>query len=184
MKKFKKIIAMCLATVMAMSVMCVGAFADEPANSNLQFYETDENGNVIDVIDLVYLEEVAEAYEQTKLQRWTSTSYYNLANGPWNMSGRSAGVVQCGKHFNANSSGRLYFYGEVTDENADVNFYDINSGTYVGSFTLRNQGDGIYSRSGYIPGLSTSSSHYYSFGLTAESHYFTTYYAAISWNEL
>ncbi len=27
MKKFKKIIAMCLATVMAMSVMCVGAFA-------------------------------------------------------------------------------------------------------------------------------------------------------------
>ncbi|MBQ3545551.1 MAG: SH3 domain-containing protein [Lachnospiraceae bacterium] len=29
MKKFKKIIAMCMATVMAMSVMCVGAFAAE-----------------------------------------------------------------------------------------------------------------------------------------------------------
>lgn len=184
-KKFKKFIAMCLAAVMAMSVMCVGAFAAEPATSNLQFYETDENGNVIDVIDLVYLEDVAEAYEQAKLQRWASTTYYNLANGAYNISGRSAAVVQCGRHFNANSSGRLYFYGEVTDENATVDIYNINSGRYEGSFTLRDQGDGIYSRSGYIPGLSTSSTQYYSFGLTTEGvSNFSSYYAAISWSAL
>ena len=185
MKKFKKIIAMCLATVMAMSVMCVGAFATETTTENIQFVETDENGNVIDTVDIVYLEDVAEAYEQNKLKRWTSTSYYNLANGAFTMSGGSAAIVMCKKHFNANSSGRLYYHGEVTDENATLDIYDITNGSYKGSFLLRDQGDGVYLRTGYITGLNTSSSQYYSFGLTYEgTDNFSSYYAAISWSAL
>lgn len=42
MKKFKKIIAMCLATVMAMSVMCVGAFAAEPEVSESLIIDDEE----------------------------------------------------------------------------------------------------------------------------------------------
>ena len=44
MKKFKKIIAMCLATVMAMSVMCVGASAASKAEDIISV-----NGNVITI---------------------------------------------------------------------------------------------------------------------------------------
>lgn len=187
MKKFKKITAMCLAVVMAMSVMSIGALADvaEPETDNIQFVETDKDGNVIDTIELVYLNDVAEAYEQSKIRRWASTSYYNLGSGPLTMSGDSAMVVQCRKHFNANSSGRLYYHGEVTDENASVDIYDITNRTYKGSFVLRNQGDGVYSRTGYVTGLNSSSSQYYSFGLTGEgTTNFTSYYTAISWTSL
>ncbi len=185
MKKLKKILAMCLATVVAMSAMCVGAFAVEPiTDDNIQFVETDENGNVIDIIDLVYLDDVAEAYEQAKLQRWVSTSYYDLDDGPYTISGNKAAVVQCGKHFNANSSGRLYYYGEVTGANATVDIYDITNSKYKGSFDLRDQGDDIYLRNGYITGLSTASSQYYSFGLTYKTTNFNSYYAAISWSAL
>ena len=184
MKKFKKVLAMSLMVVMALSIMNISVFASE-ISEEIQFIVTDENGNEVEVLELIYLEDVADAYEQAKLQRWVSTTYYNLSSGPFTMSGNSASVVQCGKHFNANSSGRLYYYGEVTDVNAYVDIYDITNGTYKGSFVLKDQGDGIYSRSGYVTGLSTSSSQYYSFGLRhVGGSNFTTFYTAISWSSL
>ena len=48
MKKFKKIIAMCMATVMAMSVMCVGASASTeiPLKNGVKLVMYDNNENV------------------------------------------------------------------------------------------------------------------------------------------
>ncbi len=184
MKNIKKFVSIALIAVMTLTVMSIGVFAAEH-EENIQFVVTDENGNEIEVLDLVYLENVAEAYEQKKLQRWRTTTYYDLSSAPYTISGGTVIIVECGKHFRANSSGRLYYHGEVTDENAYLDIYDITNGTYKGSFLLRDQGDGIYSRTGYITGLGTSTSQYYSFGLgSAGLSNFTSYYAAISWTAL
>lgn len=183
MKKIRKSLSMCLVAILSLSFMCIDVTADE-STENIHFVETDENGNIVEIINMVYLENVAEAYEQNKLLRWTKTSYYDLADGPLTINGNSADIVESTKHFNANSSGRLYYYGEVTDGNAYIDLYDITNGKYKGSFALKSQGGGIYSRSGYITGLSSSSSQYYSFGLSAKESAFSSYYAAISWNSI
>lgn len=183
MKKLTKILALCLAAIMTLSVTCIPAFA-AGAEEKIQFVETDENGNIIEVGELEYIEKVAENYANRKFARWPATSYYNLANGPTTISGGKSAYVMSTKRFNANSSGRLYYYGEVTDKNATLDIYDITSDEYKGSFRLKDQGDGTYSKSGYITGLTTSSNQYYSFGLSCVTSSFSSYYAAISWSSL
>lgn len=184
MKKFKKVIAMFLAAVMAMSVMSVSVFADtnEEFESEIRFVVI-EDGVEVEVLEPIYIEEVAERYEAEKMQRWASTTYYNLANGAYTISGGTASIVQCNRHFSPNSSNRLYYYGEVTGASSVLNIYDVTNGTYKGSFLLQSQGGGVYSRNGYITGL--SSSCYYSYGISAQSTVnFTSYYGAISWTSL
>lgn len=183
MRKPTRILAMCLTAIMILSAMCMPAFAAE-TEEKIQFVETDENGNIIEIGELEYIEEVAEAYANRKLARWPSTSYYNLANGPTTISGGKSAYVMSTKRFNANSSGRLYYHSEVTDKNATLDIYDINTDDYKGSFRLTDQGDGTFSKTGYITGLKTSSSQYYSFGLSCVTSSFSSYYAAISWTSL
>ena len=196
MKKFKKIAAIGCAAMMVVSSMSMSVFAEDLSSSatisetlantenEIYFVETDSDGNVIDITAPIYLEEVAKAYENSKMLRWVSTTYYNLANGPYTLSGGRGSTIQSGKHFNANSSGRLYYSGEVYGQNATLDIYDVTNGEYKGSFWLIDQGDGTYSKTGSIVGLSKASTQYYSFGLTSSGSNFTSYYAAISWNSL
>lgn len=186
MKKFKKIMAIGLSAIMALSILSTFAFASENAEEDtIYFVQTDKDGNVIDTVEPVYLDYVAEKYEQSKLMRWPSTTYYNLANGAYTMSGKSGAFILCTKRFNANSLGRLYFYGEVTgDPTATLDIYDVTNDKYQGSFNLLDQGNGTYMKNGYIVGLNTASNHYYSYGLGTDDGGFSSYYAAISWNAL
>ena len=185
MKKIKKIVAMIMSIVMVMSAMSVGALASSKniQEDDIKFVVTDENGNEIKEIELEYIEEVAEAYEQRKLMRLHSTRYYNLANGNVSIGGSVSELyVMSTYHFNANSSGRLYYYGEcVCPDQPRVDLYDITNDTYKGSAALYDQGSNIYYRSGYFTGLSTSSSQYYSFGMSADVN-FSNYYGVMSWS--
>lgn len=185
MKKMLSLLLTLVIISVSWGVIAATEEVDTAMDTPIQFVVLDDDGNEVDVIDLVYIEEVAERYEQSLQLRWASTTYYNLGSGPFTMSGSSGYVIQCTRHFNANSSGRLYYYGEVNTNNAYVDIYDITSSTYKGSFLLQSQGGGLYSRNGYITGLGTGSSQYYSYGLTsAGGGNFTSFYTAISWTAL
>lgn len=183
MKKFKKFLVMGLTVVMAFCIMNVGVLAEQGVSGDkIQFVTTDEDGNITEISDLIYIDEIAEMYNNSKNMRWISTTYYNLGNGAFTISGGSVYTVQSGRHFNCNSNGRIYYHGETTGRNAVVSLYDITNDRYVGSFTLLNEGNGTYRRLGYFSGLSTNI--YYSVGLAGDGGNVSSYYATISWNEL
>ncbi len=70
MKKFKKIMAIGLSAIIALSILSTFAFASENAEEDtIYFVQTDKDGNVIDTVEPVYLDYVAEKYEQSKLMR-------------------------------------------------------------------------------------------------------------------
>lgn len=79
MKKFKKIIAMCLATVMAMSVMCVGAFADEEdiTTNNIIAEDVKSEG-----LDNEIAEENANIAPRIAQYVWVDTDVLNVRTGP------------------------------------------------------------------------------------------------------
>lgn len=76
MKKFKKIIAMCLTAVMALSMMSVGAFASETemVTETVNTYVEDENGN-IDLIS-VEVEVDKNANKEEKNEAYMRAAYY------------------------------------------------------------------------------------------------------------
>ena len=168
---------------MTMAIVNVGVFASPNNEPPLQFVELDENGEIVEIVDAVYIQSVADPYEQRKLLKWPSTRYYDLSSDSYTISGGAALMVYAPVHFFPNSSGRLYYNCEVTGRNANLDIYDITNDRYQGSFLLVNQGNNVYSRNGYVSGLNTS--NYYSFGVTAVNSYdFDSYYATVSHNSL
>lgn len=186
MLKFKKALSILLSLAVVCSIACAPAFAEETyttTDNDIKFVVLDDSGNEVEVLELEYIESVAQAFQRRQLLRWTTTTYYDLSNGSYTMYGGSATVVECGLHFKPNSAGRLYYYAEVQGNNATIDLYNITSGKYQGSITLQNQGNSLYSKNGFFAGLSTSTN--YSYGLTATTIYpFSSHYAVISWNNL
>lgn len=183
MKKFKKILSICLTAIMVISSISFSVSASSDDEPVLQFVELDENGEIIEIVDAVYIQEVADAYEQRKMFRWPLTQFYNLGSGAYSISGGSCLMAFAPVHFYPNSSGRLYYDCEVTGRNAALNIYDVTNERYYGSFHLVDQGNGIYSRNGYVTGLSTS--NYYSYGIASlTTDNINSFNASVSWNSL
>ena len=180
MKKLSKGLVLCLLVVTIISTCCVGVSANE-----ITFVDVDEQGNET-VVELELVPELVEMYNNLFKQRDWNTTFYDLSANDYTMYGGSAAYVTCGKHFNANSSGRIYYLAETSGNNAYVSLLDKSTNTFVGSFLLVNQGDGTYHRNGYFAGLNTSSSRYYTVDITAQgaSAVFDDFYTVFSWSSL
>lgn len=183
--KFKKII--CIALVGIMSLLGTSSVLAENEDNNtkrnqIQFVTTDENGNEV-VEDLVYIDFIAEAYENQKHMRWPATTYWNLGSSAYTMSGGSALMVTSDRHFYANSANRIYYHGETTGRNAYVSLYDVTAEEYAGSFLLVDQGNNVFSRTGYFSGLGSNVK--YSVGVISKTtNNFSSFYTTVAWNAL
>lgn len=176
----KKLLSIFVTAIIAMSIMSIGVCASEPLDE-IKFEVVDENGNVVEVLDMIYIEEVAEMYEQYLKQR-ASTVFHDLSSSSYNMSGGSASMVMSSKYFRANSSGRIYYDCETTGVGGNINVYENAGGGYLGSFMLQDYGSNIYGRNGRFTGLDTSTD--YVIGILSSGGNFSSYYATFSWSEL
>ncbi len=175
----KKLLSMLLTVFMLVSLTSFCCYAE--TTEDIKFEVLDENGNIVEVLDLVYIEEVAELYEEYKKQRAVQ-GFHDLSVEPYILSGREASMIIGGSYFNPSSSGNLYYNCEVTGVNGCINIYRNNgySDGYVGTFALQSMGNNTYGRSGRFTHLNPST--YYQIGILSDGGNFTSYYASVSWN--
>ena len=181
MKKFKKLIAMGLTTVTALSIMSISTFAAETsANvpSDLTVIDNMIDYSIYDD-DMVYIQEHADKvaeYNAAVLERQASSravSYveWNWSNGIFSRTTGSASAYAIYYSFTPTSS-YLYFNVDVTGSTyptyMTVNKLNSNNTlTYVGSYYVDSVGNNNYSWDNYRRSLNAGQK--YVFSLFVES---------------
>lgn len=180
MKKFKKIIAMGCAVVMAVFAMNIGAFAatnkTEIAKNNAVEAGYTVIDNMIDYSiydeDMVYIKEHADkvAEYNAALKARRSINAYSAwdwdSDGIFTRTTRSAMLVTINYYFTPVNN-YLYFNAEVTGAGTEpyLATQKLNSDgslTYVGSFEITSKNDGTYEWSNYKRALTKGQNYVFS----------------------
>ena len=180
MKKFKKVMAMSWAAVMAVSAMSMSAFATEnkteeaieiARKSGYTVIENMVDYSVYDT-DMVYIQEHADkvAEYNTALKRRASIGSYN--SWDWNSNGIYSRTTGSASGFNISYyftpvNNYLYFNAEITgvSKAPSLAVNKLNSDgtlTYVGSYNVTSAGDETYEWSNYKRSLNKGQNYVFS----------------------
>lgn len=184
MKRFKKIIAMSLATMMVLSVMSMSVFASSneyirelvETDEVLTFTKMDENGNVIGEYPLLktevgynqaYVDATSTLAMRSTLPVWNLSNTYTLTRSfnaaLYKLPYRFTGTAGKGVYVNANINAPNSTWVEIAINNV------TNGTVYVGSVPLDYTSGNLFSINGRLNGI--SSSNYYTYTLQAQSNF-------------
>ncbi len=178
MKKFKKILAVSLAVVIAISMISFNTFAassSEQDDETIYFTQTDAEGNVIQTIPLKKTEAGWNAYRKSI----SELSLLSTARATWNLSSRTYTLTKTGSfalyrlpyQFTGSGGDRVYVNANMTIPNgtwAEIAINNVTNGTsYLGSIELDKSGN-IFSISGYLNNI--LSNNYYTYTLQASTN--------------
>lgn len=180
MKKFKKVVAMCLTAAMALSMMSVGAFASADTTKMAESMAADAGYTVVENMidyevydaDMVYIQEHADKtaeYNAALKSRATIGSYRSwswTSDGIYSKTTGSAAGFTIGYYFTPVNN-YLYFNAEVTgaEEAPYLAVNKLNSDgslTYVGSYNVSSAGGDSYEWSNYRRALNAGQNYTFS----------------------
>lgn len=180
MKKFKKVVAMCLTAVMALSVMSIGAFASSNETAMAENMAVEAGYTVVENMidytvydaDMVYIQEHADKaaeYNAALKARATIGSYTSWSwssDGIYSRTTGSAAGFTIGYYFTP-ASNYLYFNAEITGA-AKAPYLAVNklnsdgSLSYVGSYNVTSAGGEDYAWTNYKRALNAGQNYTFS----------------------
>lgn len=173
MKKFKKMLAMCLATVMAVSITSVGVFADE--TKKFTYVDGMIDYSVYDS-DMVYIQEHADKAAEYNAMLKTRAAIGRYDEWAWSR-GIYSRTIESAISYNifyyfVPTTTSMYFNAEITGlsvaPSLSVNkLNDDGTLTYVGSYNIASAGNNTYEWSNYKRSLNAGQK--YVFGLWSNS---------------
>lgn len=185
MKKFKKILTMGCAVVMAVSVMSINSFASVNTKKAAEL-ATKSGYTVIDNMidysvyddDMVYIKEHADRADAYNAKLYTRAAIGTYNSWDWSSDGiysattRRASGIAINYYFTPTNN-YLYFNAEITGTSAApyLAVYKLNSNgslTYVGSYNVTTTGDETYEWSNYKRSLNKGQN--YVFNLLSNSN--------------
>ena len=173
MKKFKKIIAMGCAAIMAMSVMSMSAFATENSKESeekIYFIQMDEHGNDIKTIPLV---KTIPGEKQAKLvqNERASKPIWDLSSQNYSTTKSGYALFNLPYRFTGTRGYRVYVTANMTVPGgtwAEIAINNVTNGTsYMGSVEMEKSGN-LFSISGRLHGISLN--NYYTYTMQASSN--------------
>lgn len=172
MKKFKKIIAMGCAAVMAVSIMSVSVFAAEnqsESNSEIYFVQMDENGNDIRTIPLVKTEPGRKQAELLQKAR-AAKPIWDLSSKDYTLTKSNYALYTLPYRFTGTRGYKVYVSANMTVPGgtwAEIAINNVTSGTsYMGSVSMEQSGN-MFSISGRLHGI--TSGNYYTYTMQAST---------------
>ena len=170
MKKFKKIMAIGLSAIMALSILSTFAFASENAEEDtIYFVQTDKDGNYIKTVPLVKTEPGMRQAEMLMKERATKP-IWDLSQNNYSLTKKGFAGYTLPYRFTGNSGYRVGVTANMTvpdGEWAEIAINNVTSGTvYMGSIEMDQNGS-FFSISGILHGI--ISNNYYTYTMQASS---------------
>ena len=170
-KKFKKIMAIGLSAIMALSILSTFAFASENAEEDtIYFVQTDKDGNYIKTVPLVKTEPGMRQAEMLMKARATKP-IWDLSAKDYSMSKKGFALYTLPYRFTGNRGYKVGVSANMTvpdGEWAEIAINNVTSGTaYMGSVEMVQNGS-LFSITGQLHGI--VSNNYYTYTMQASSN--------------
>lgn len=196
----KKIVTIALATLLLFALNSINVFAS-PMEESLdvpQFYFTDTDGNVTEIVDFEYVDSYyvgAQALNNMRAASFDnpdpSSNYHDLGTGEYlKRFETSSSTYEMDKWFHADSNGTMHISAYVGDAEGKLNLYTYRQNEdeiwHIRMYTLQLHQYNTRARyyNGYIRTLDDSGEKYYTTAAEATSGSFGFGVLKASWEEI
>ncbi len=195
----KRIISIVLSALMLTTAGSTYTFA-ETYEENIeapQFYFTDEDGNVTEIVDFEYVDTYYVTSDEMNAMRTASfdppideENFYDLADGQYLYRNESpASTYELDKWVHASSEGKLYFTAYVGDAEGELHLCEYrNTGEvwHIREYVLKLHEFNSRARcfKGHVSSIDRTGEKYYSTAVVADSGTFGFGVLKISWEDI